>query len=192
MIAVLDDKRAGHDLTHGQLPCPACRSPLRPWGSARSRPVRQADGSTRQVRPLRARCRTCRHTHVLLPAACPPRSAYSTTVIGTALLGAAFGHSHRTVATDLNLPAETVRGWLRRARRGIDHLYQRAAQALVRVEPDLLTRLAPQPTPLAEALNLLLATSSATARTLHLETAEPWPLAAMICGGRLLAQTRPG
>ncbi len=71
MIAVLDDGQASHDLTHGQLPCPTCHSPLRPWGSARQCPVRQADGSTRQVRPQRARCRTCRHTHVLLPAACP-------------------------------------------------------------------------------------------------------------------------
>lgn len=96
------------------------------------------------------------------------------------------------MATDLNLPAETVRSWLRCARRGIDHLYQRAAQALVRVQPDLLARLASQPTPLAEALNLLLAATSATARRLHLETAEPWALAAMICGGRLLVQTRPG
>ena len=126
------------------------------------------------------------------PGGLPTRSAYSSIVIGTDLLGAAFGHSHRTVATDLNLSAETVRGWLRRARRGIDHLHQRVAPALARVEPDLLTRLAPQPAPLAEALNLLFAASSATARTLHLETAEPWPLAAMICGGRLLAQTRPG
>lgn len=46
LIAVLDDRRVSHDLSQGQLPCPACRSPLRSWGSARSRPVRQADGST--------------------------------------------------------------------------------------------------------------------------------------------------
>lgn len=36
-------------------------------------------------------------------------------IIGEALLAAVSGASHRSIATDLHLPADTVRGWMRAA-----------------------------------------------------------------------------
>ena len=35
-------------------------------------------------------------------------------IVGPALLSSAQGDSHRTIATDLGLPADTVRGWIRK------------------------------------------------------------------------------
>ena len=37
-------------------------------------------------------------------------------VVGQALLASAFGQSHRTIGADLGVPADTVRGWIRRVK----------------------------------------------------------------------------
>jgi hypothetical protein len=69
---VLDAGQAEHDLTRGALGCPSCGGRLRPWLWATWRRIRLRDG-TRLVRPRRARCASCRTTHVLCcpPDACP-------------------------------------------------------------------------------------------------------------------------
>jgi hypothetical protein len=55
-------------------------------------------------------------THVLLPARGTPARADSAPVIlGALLVAKAGGRGHRWIATELSLPADTVRGWLRRA-----------------------------------------------------------------------------
>ena len=82
MIGVLGPGRAEADVADRQLACPGCGTPLRPWGHARPRRVRD-HGSTRLVmRPGRARCPTCAATHVLLPATVLPRRADTTAAIG--------------------------------------------------------------------------------------------------------------
>lgn len=68
MISVLDPDRVEDDLARGVLACPHCGTQLRAWSWAKTRPIRQLDGSTTRVRPRRARCRSCRVTHVLLAA----------------------------------------------------------------------------------------------------------------------------
>ena len=52
-------------------------------------------------------------THVLLSVTLLLRRAYAAEVVGAALLARAGGHGHRRIAAALQVPAATVRGWLR-------------------------------------------------------------------------------
>ena len=100
-------------LAAGQIRCPACsRGVLSGWGFARTRRVVGLAGA---VRPRRARCRSCLVTHVLLPVTVLLRRAYAAEQIWMSLLVRASGVGHRRIAARLNIPATTVRGWLRRA-----------------------------------------------------------------------------
>ena len=78
--------------------------------------MRDHGHTTLALRPRRARCRTCRVTHVLLPAAATPRRADSTAVIGSALLASARGTGYRRIAAQLDRPLSTVRRWVRAVR----------------------------------------------------------------------------
>jgi hypothetical protein len=97
-------------LMTGELDCPGCEGVLAPWGWARPRRVRGV-GS---LRPRRARCLGCLVTHVLLPVTVLLRRADAAEVIGAALTARAAGLGHRRIAVWLGVPADTVRGWLRR------------------------------------------------------------------------------
>ena len=72
MIGVADPGQAETDLAAGTLTCPSCTGPLQPWGHARARTVRDHGTTVVALRPRRARCRSCRGTHVLLPAVVAP------------------------------------------------------------------------------------------------------------------------
>src|SRR5664279_803519 len=87
MITVVDPDAARAALSAGDLACPqsGCAGTLRIWSAARARHVQLPGGQRRRLRPDRARCRACGVTHVLLPAWCLPRRAYSSDVVGTAL-----------------------------------------------------------------------------------------------------------
>src|SRR5215207_5730026 len=89
MIGIADPARAEIDLAASALACPGCTRPLHPWGHARTRTVRDHGYMVLALRPRRARCRTCRVTHVLLPAAVTLRRADTSAVIGSALLASA-------------------------------------------------------------------------------------------------------
>jgi hypothetical protein len=97
-------------LTAGRVDCPGCPGVLRPWGWARPRRVHGIGGV---LRPRRGRCGGCLVTHVLLPVTVLLRRAYAGEVIGAALLARAGGHGHRWIGAVLQVPAATVRGWLR-------------------------------------------------------------------------------
>lgn len=94
------------------LSCP-CGGVLAPWGHARCRVVIDV-GEDRRVQPRRARCRSCRQTHVLLPAIVLVRRGYTAAVIGRVLEWAAAGMAVRRLAGLAELPRSTVRGWLAR------------------------------------------------------------------------------
>ena len=113
MIGVADPGQAETDLAGGTLTCPSCTGPLRPWGHARARTVRDHGASVVALRPRRARCRTCRGTHVLLPAVVAPRRADTTAVIGSALQASARGTGYRRIAAQVQRPLSTVRRWIR-------------------------------------------------------------------------------
>jgi hypothetical protein len=54
-------------------------------------------------------------THVLLRARAPARHAHTIELIGLALPASARGDSARTISAELAVPADTIRGWVRRA-----------------------------------------------------------------------------
>ena len=91
-----------------QAGLPGCGQPLRPWGRARERTVRDLGGALVTVRPDRASCPGCEVTHVVLDAGLLPRRAYAAGLIGQALVAAALGSGHRRIARDLAVPAGTV------------------------------------------------------------------------------------
>ena len=167
MIFVVDAGVARQAVAGGLLRCPdeGCGGVLRPWASARARRVRVPGGGQASLRPGRARCASCRRTHVLLPAACIPRRAYSAGVIGAALLGNAEGLGHRQVAAQLQVPAATVRDWLRGLARGTAWL---TAQAVIAAAgADVLPGGSPSGRPggeLAEILGVLGAAARSFAR----------------------------
>jgi hypothetical protein len=111
-----DAAQAAADLAAGRTACPRGQGMLAPWGHARERVIRLLDGAQARVRPVRARCRACGRTHVVLPAWCTPRRAHGTGIIATAAGAALDGTGHRVIAARLGVPAGTVRGWLRRLR----------------------------------------------------------------------------
>ena len=104
MIEVFDTAAARIALARRKLGCPGCGQPLRPWGHARERTVRDLDGALVTVRPDRALCPGCEVTHVVLDAGLLPRRAYAAGLIGQALVAAALGSGHRHIARDLAVP----------------------------------------------------------------------------------------
>jgi len=96
--------------------CPRCAGPLRRWGQARWRVMRDGGAGDRRFRPGRVRCAHCGVTQVVLPPDALLRRRDSVAVIGEAWLRFADGAGSRRVARGLGVPTETVRGWLRRLR----------------------------------------------------------------------------
>jgi len=106
------------------------------------------------------------------------------------LLAKANGAGHRTIAAGLDRPESTVRRWLRGARGAhADWLYQRGVQKVVNVDRDLLTRLAPQRTPLGWALNTLIGAAVRYRQVLGL-TYPLWSLIGTFTRGHLIAPNR--
>jgi hypothetical protein len=141
------------------------------------------------VRPRRARCAGCRATRILLPAACQPRLADATEVIGAALAAKAAGQGHRRIAAELGRSATTVRRWLRRARaqRHIAGLYARAVAHIDQYDREILAAgLPPQPTRLGDALLALAAAAHAYRRRVN-RSIDGWALVGAFTAGRLLA-----
>lgn len=120
MITVVDPEAARVALAAGAMGCPqaGCSGVLRPWSAARPRTVATVGGVRVRLAPGRARCRSCRVTHVLLPAWCLPRRAYGVEVIGAALSAAAQGAGYRRAAAAAGAPVSTVKAWLRAVARG--------------------------------------------------------------------------
>lgn len=102
-----------------QARCPDCDGALRCWPGY-SRLIRHR-GHTQRLLVHRARCKSCGHTHALLPSFLAAYRRDVVPVIGRALLRAARGSGHRPLAKQAGIPAQTVRGWLRRARRASGH-----------------------------------------------------------------------
>jgi hypothetical protein len=191
MIEVIDAAAARRALLAGRLACPSCGGTLRPWGHTRDRAVatpHESAQATVKVRLDRARCRLCQGTHVLLPAELVARRSYPLRVIGAALAAAGQGGGSRSVASQLGMPAATVRSWLRRARGNAEALYRIGVQTVVTLDPDLLPT-TPRATPLGDALQALVAAASATIARFapDLASVHPWPLINVLTRGRLLA-----
>ena len=190
MIAVLDERQARRDLAGSTLRSPVCGGPLRRWGFARVRRLRLRRGGQLQLRPRRTRCVACGVTHVLLPAAVPARHAYTLEVVGPALLASAQGgRSCRAIGAELALPADTVRGWVRRATGQTERLRTLGTAAAHAYDP-LLPPIEPTGrSALADARSALAVAAAAVVRLLG-PIAPVWHLIAMVARGQLLAPLR--
>jgi hypothetical protein len=186
VIQVFDTGAARRALDRRLLPCPDCREPLKPWGRARERAVRDCGGTRVTVRPDRGRCTGCGVTHVILDAGLLPGRAYAAGLIGQALASAAYGRGHRVTARQAGIPDGTVRGWIRRARRSAGQLYAVGVRAVVTLDPEALPARA-LADPLACALDVLGAAAEAMRCRFGLQAAGPWALVSVLTRGRLLS-----
>jgi hypothetical protein len=190
VIVVLDQARAQRDLAAAALRCPGCAGALRQWGFARARSLRLSCGARTSLRPRRVRCTSCAVTHVLLPAQAPARHAYAIDVIGQALLASARGQGHRAIGAELAVPADTVRGWIRRATGRAEWLRVQGTLRALECDP-MLPAAVPAGSALADALSALGLAAAAVVRLLG-PIAPPWHIIAMLGRGRLLAPFRSG
>jgi hypothetical protein len=189
MIQVFDAGAARRALDRRRLPCPGCGAPLKPWGRARERTVRDQGGAEVTVRPDRGRCTGCDATHVILDARLLPGRAYASGLIGQALVSAASGHGHRRIARQAGVPDGTVRGWIRRARRSAAQLYAVGVRAVVTLDPESLpVRVLADS--LACALDVLGAAAEAMGRRFGLRATGPWARVSVLTHGRLLSLPR--
>ena len=92
-------------LLAGEISCPGCVvGVLGGWGFARSRSVVGAAG---RLRPRRARCRSCRVTHVLLPVVLLLRRAYLAELVWAALSARARDQQAISFTTPVPEPNKT-------------------------------------------------------------------------------------
>jgi hypothetical protein len=186
-----DQVRVESRLFEGRIDCPDCRQGLRPWGWARRRGVRGIAGA---LRPRRARCPGCLVTHVLLPVTVLVRRAYTAEVIGAALLARADGQGHRRIGDRFDVPAATVRGWLRVMAARLEPVRSHLLQVARRAGVDLRV---PKATgsPWRDLLAALgAAVAAVTGRFGALGVLGPvtaWQVAVACSGGRLLAPGWP-
>jgi hypothetical protein len=123
---------------------------------------------------------------VLLPASVLPRRADSSESVGMALLPAATGRGHRPIAQTLGVPADTARGWLRRARQQAPWLGALATRLAYQTDPEL-GAIWPRRSALADAVEALGQAAAALTRWPGLLASSPWHLIVAFTRGRLLA-----
>jgi hypothetical protein len=182
-----DAARVERMLEEGSLGCPGCGGRLARWGHARKRTVFGPGREGGQVRPRRSRCTVCGVTHVLLPARLLLRRMDEAPVIGAALAAAARGLGQRRVAAELEVPVDTVRGWLRRAAGRAGLMREVFTQVAAAVSPDPVP-LEPARSPLADALVAVAAAAAAAAgRWPRLIAVSPWEIASAVTNATLLA-----
>jgi transposase-like protein len=175
------------ELVGGLLVCPSCRESLGPWGHARERVLRCRAGD-RRLRPRRARCRGCRGTHVLLPQVAVLRRQDEVLVIGAAIVASLAGWGYRRIARRLGVPADTVRGWLRRFGERAELLRVLFTGSAVQLDPEI-GAVMPAGSGVADAVEAIAIAGRAW--TLRFGPAEAWQVASRLSGGLLLATRAP-
>jgi hypothetical protein len=170
-----------------ELKCPDCSGPLSPWGFARPREIRLSHDEQRPVRPRRTQCRQCAKTHVICPSWTVPRRRDGAEVIGQALLMAAQGAGHRTIARRLRRPPGTVRGWLRAGRRRAEGLRECATRWACGLDWELC-RIEPADSALGDAVEAIAVAVVAWVLRFGPTRTGPWELAVGMTGGLLHGQ----
>jgi transposase-like protein len=193
VLLCADAAAASADLAGGLLACPSCGTGrLRRWGHGRERVIRLLGGATARLRPQRARCGSCRRTHLLLPSWCAPRRADGIEVIGTGLALALGGAGYGRIGRDLGVPAATVRGWLRRLRCRAEDIRQDAMHQLGQIGGASPALPVPAGSPLGDALNAAAAAAHAAITGYGFTLADLWPLLGRYGLARHLAPARAG
>jgi hypothetical protein len=185
LIVENDPVRVETDLAAGVFGCPECGGRLARWGWARRRWLRGETGPV-VVRPRRGRCVSCLVTQVLLPDVALVRRVDAVAVIGRALLAATAGVGHRKVAAQVDRPASTVRGWLRRFRRAALRVAAHFTVWAHRLDPNLAV-VAPAGSAMADALEAVGVAGRAA--SLRLGPRPGWSWVSALTAGRLLSNT---
>jgi hypothetical protein len=114
-----------------------------------------------------------------------PRRADSVETVGVALLAAASGLGHRRVAARVELPATTVRDWLRRARTNSDAVRADATVATYQLDP-VAHRFDPTDSALGDMIDAVGRAVAAWVLRFGPGPA-PWQLAVALTGAAILA-----
>jgi transposase-like protein len=193
VLLCADAAAASADLAGGRLACPSCgMGRLARWGYGRERVIRLLGGATARLRPDRARCRSCRRTHILLPSWCAPRRADAIEVIGTGLAAALRGAGCTRIGADLGVPPATVRCWLRRLRFRAEEMRCFAMFQLGVIGGTDPALPGPAASPLHDALNAVAAAAHAAIAGDGFGLADLWPLLGRFGLARHLAPARAG
>ena len=187
LIVCAEQARVESELVGGLLGCPSCDGVLGPWGHARARILRCSSGD-RWLRPRRARCRGCAGTHVLLADVALLRRRDEVAVIGAAIEAMVAGQGYRRIAGRLGVPADTVRGWLRRFAERAELVRAHFTRCAVALDPQQGAVL-PAGSAVADALEAIAV--AARAWVLRFGPGDPWRIVSVLSGGVLLATRAP-
>ncbi len=185
VIVSSDPSVVESDLFRGCLICPSCSGVLRPWGCARSRTIRFADGP-KTLRPRRSRCESCSRTSVLLPDCLLVRRVDEAAVIGSALVQKAKGSGYRKIALNICRPETTVRGWIRRFGEKSEMLAKHFVGWALALDPTL-SLVVPTGNGFSDALSAL--GIAARGLTIRFGPKPLWSQISAMCAGRLLSNT---
>lgn len=157
--------------------CPLCSGPTQRWHGY---PRHLRADRDRLIWIPRVRCTACGVTQALLPSFVLPRRWDAVAHIGQAAELAAAGLGHRPIAITLGRPETTVRGWLRRLRSLASPL---AATLLARA---VAFGWSGFELPVAPLPRLCAAVHALAGRWPGSRSADPWSVADLVTGGRLL------
>ncbi len=183
MLIVSSDSIAVEtELRTGRLSCPSCAGELGPWGHACERAVRRGRTEER-VHPRRSRCRSCRHTHVLLPDTTLLRRRDHVEVIGSALEARARGCGYRLIAGMLGESRFSVRNWLRSFAALAEQVRIHFTTSAYALDPELQP-IEPAGSPVRDALDAIGVAVRAAVQRHGPQPA--WCVASRLCNGVLL------
>ena len=112
-VSVQEYASAGRAVVVPRCRCPGCRAWMVFW-SGYWRTVR--DGGSWRIWVRRARCSSCRVSHVLLPSFCLVGRTFGVEVIGSAVEVAGGGRGSGWAGRVVGVAQSTVRSWWRRHR----------------------------------------------------------------------------
>jgi transposase-like protein len=125
---------------------------------------------------------------VLLPEITLLRRQDEVSVIGAAVTASVAGVGYRRIARQVGVPADTVRGWLRRFAERAGVLRSHFTRCAVALDPELGPVL-PAGSEVADGLEAIAV--AARAWVLRFGPADPWAVVSRLSGGGLLATRVP-
>jgi len=123
---------------------------------------------------------------VLLPDIALLRRRDGVSVIGAAIEAKVGGEGHRPIAGRLGVPADTVRGWLRRFAARVEAIRAHFTRSAFALDPGLGPVL-PAGSAFADALEAIAV--AVRAWVLRFGSRPVWPLVSLLSGGGLLCNT---
>ena len=130
----------------------------------------------------------CAGTHVLLPDVALLRRQDEVAVIGAAIEAKVGGQGYRRIASRLGVPADTVRGWLRRFAERVELIRAHFTRCAVALDLELGSVL-PAGSGIADALEAVAV--AVRVWVLRFGPGDPWRVVSRLSGGLWLATRAP-